>query len=44
MDSTTQGKKAIRDFPGGPVAKPLYSHAGGLGSIPGLETRSDIHS
>ena len=35
MDPTTPGKEAIRDFPSGPVAKPLYSHAGGLGSIPG---------
>ena len=30
----------MRDFPGGPVAKTPPSKAGGLGSVPGLGTRS----
>ena len=28
-----------RDFPGGPVVKDLLANAGGIGSIPGHETK-----
>ena len=36
----TKFKKAIiRDFPGSPVVKSLSCSAGGVGSIPGLETK-----
>ena len=29
----------VRDFPGGPVVETLHSNAGGVGSIPGGETK-----
>ena len=32
----------FRDFPGGPVAKPPHSNAGGPGSTPGQGTRSHM--